>query len=493
MEGQRVFIYKMKEASYPEAPPFHPAAHPEYLFDNVSEVATNNHIYQSLRSLFNVAQLDKDHYGKSHWNPLGDFIKPGNTVLIKPNLIKGNHPSDPQGWKYVLTNGSLIRAVSDYVWIALKGKGKIVVADAPQPDSYFKDIVRVTGLNYLKRFYNDKGLDFEYIDLRFETYTTKNDVVVDRIRQSGDPNGSIKFDLGIKSEFLNHNGSGKYYGADYYTDQLNEHHQNEKHEYLIAGTAIKSDVIINLPKLKTHKKTGITASLKNLVGITANKNWLPHHTEGHPNNGGDGHPDPSFLHWAEKKIANTMRRNISNIPGMGTWLHRKSRGIGVSLLGDSESTIRNGNWWGNDTIWRMCLDLNKILLYGNADGTFRTPSDKTRKKYISIIDAVIAGGGNGPLNPDPVDMKSMILGTNPASTDAVCAYLMGFDPDKLPIVREAFKCNSYPIADWIWQDIDVKSNNHMWNGSLSEISPDSTYVFKPHFGWLDKIERNQTQ
>ena len=37
-----------------------------------------------------------------------------------------------------------------------------------------------------------------------------------------------------------------------------------------------------MPKLKTHKKCGVTISLKNLVGLNTNKNLLPHHSLGTP-------------------------------------------------------------------------------------------------------------------------------------------------------------------------------------------------------------------
>ena len=35
-------------------------------------------------------------------------------------------------------------------------------------------------------------------------------------------------------------------------------------------------------------------------------------------------------------------------------------------------TIRNGNWQGNDTCWRMALDLNRALRFANRDGSLRT-------------------------------------------------------------------------------------------------------------------------
>ena len=78
------------------------------------------------------------------------------------------------------------------------------------------------------------------------------------------------------------------------TEELNKHHQGTIQEYLLCATPIMADVVISLPKMKTHKKTGVTLSIKNFVGITADKNYLPHHTWGSPKHGGDDYPDTSF-------------------------------------------------------------------------------------------------------------------------------------------------------------------------------------------------------
>ena len=69
------------------------------------------------------------------------------------------------------------------------------------------------------------------------------------------------------SLFYNHPGEGKYYGADYDQNSVNSHHQGETQEYLISATPIIADVFINLPKMKTHKKVGVTLNIKNLVGL----------------------------------------------------------------------------------------------------------------------------------------------------------------------------------------------------------------------------------
>jgi uncharacterized protein (DUF362 family) len=483
-----VVIERTSTAEYPQAPPFSP--HENYPENHFGEVGTHrNVVYEAVRSCFRASGLDSDNYGRPEWNPLRGLILPGQTVLLKPNLVKELHPRDPDGWQYVLTHGSVIRAVADYVWKALQGKGKIVVADAPQTDSSFAEIVRKLGLDQIESFYRSHGLDFSLVDLRKEEWISKDDVILSRRAIPGDPAGCIPFDLGEASEFAGHAGAGNYYGADYDAGVVNYHHSEGRHEYLIAGSAIDCDVIFSLPKLKTHKKAGITASLKNLVGINGDKNWLPHHTEGDPATGGDEHPDSHGRHKTERALVPYFNKLSLSMPGIGPWVHRHARRIGRHFFGDTDEVVRSGNWWGNDTVWRMSLDLNKIVLYGNRDGTMREAVPENRKRHLVMVDGVIAGEGRGPLNPDPVRAGILIFGMHPASVDATCAYLMGFDPDRIPIVRQSFRCRHFPLAEWNWSDVSVISTQPEWNGLLKEIPEKSTFHFKPHFGWVGHIER----
>ena len=230
--------------------------------------------------------------------------------------------------------------------------------------------------------------------------------------------------------------------------------------------------------------------LENLVGVTADKNWLPHHTEGGFLSEGDEHPDPGILHKTERAVLPVMRRLSTSVPHIGPWIHRRMRKVGEQLLGGSEEVIRSGNWWGNDTAWRMCLDLNKIIAFGNLDGTFRHEFPENRKPHYSLVDGIISGQGRGPMNPDPTFTGIVVFGTNPPSVDAVCAQLMGFDLNHIPIVCQAFQCKRFPITEWDWHDIQVVSNNSRWNGFIHDLEDEFTFHFEPHFGWKGKIERN---
>ncbi|MEW6125931.1 MAG: DUF362 domain-containing protein [Acidobacteriota bacterium] len=488
MDEKTVIAYSSTATAYPQIAPFHPHQHyPENLFSELG--GESNLVYESVRACFQQAGLHAEYFDAPDWNPLGELLHPGETVLLKPNLVKESHPRDPQGWQYVLTHGSVIRAVADYVYKAIGSKGKIIIADAPQTDSAFAAIVRRLGLDTIKEFYQSKGLNFELIDLRREEWTNRDGVIVHRRALAENPYGNVAFDLAQASEFVDHSGAGNYYGADYDDREVNFHHTNGRHEYLIAGCAIKCDVIFSLPKLKTHKKAGITVSLKNLVGINGDKNWLPHHTEGHPAEGGDEHPNPDAKHKTERRLAAMLRRMSLAMPGVGTLTHRYARRIGKHIFGDTETVIRSGNWHGNDTIWRMCLDLNKLILYGNADGSLREGLAENRKRHYVLVDGIIAGEGSGPVNPDPINAGLIIFGLHPASVDAACAYLMGFDPERIPIVRQAFRCRHFPLAEWDWRDVQILSNHQAWNHRLPEIADAATLHFKPHFGWREHIER----
>src|SRR5215831_10904696 len=301
-----VIAWRGERCEYPAQAPFSPAqSYPEYEFGDMERAP--NATYEAVRGCLQVAGLDAAQFGTRDWNPLRDLISPGESVLLKPNMVHQRHPRDPQGWRYVITHGSVVRAVVDYVWKAVGPKGRVILADAPQTDASFSEMVRLLGLDVIRDFYLARGLHFELIDLRQEEWVTRGDVVVERRKLPPDPYGSSAFDLGEASEFVDHAGAGHYYGADYDAGVVNHHHTEGRHEYLIAGCAIKCDVVFSLPKWKTHKKAGITASLKNLVGVNADKNWLPHHTEGSPSQGGDEHPSPDLKHRTERRVAAVVR------------------------------------------------------------------------------------------------------------------------------------------------------------------------------------------
>jgi hypothetical protein len=366
----------------------------------------------------------------------------------------------------------------------LDGIGTICLCDAPHTYADFPSILRrgrlLSGIDAVRERW--PRLELELIDLRRERWILKEQVVVERRPNPDDPRGYTRMDLARDSLFYRHRGEGRYYGADYDSRVVNEHHHGETQEYLLAGSPLACDLFVNLPKLKTHKKTGLTCCLKNLVGINGDKNWLPHHTEGNPRDGGDEFPSAAAAHGVERRLKHLGRQLALRLPGVGTWLYRKARNVGKQVLGDSDTVVRNGNWHGNDSCWRMALDLNRALLYGNPDGSWR--AEGQAKRYVAIVDGIIGGQGNGPLCPDPVDSRILIGGDNAAAVDAVACRLMGFDPMAVPIVAHAFDAHRWPIATTAIERLRVRDDRVDDELTLEQVGPAVPGGFRPHFGWM---------
>ncbi len=409
--------------------------------------------------------------------------RPDRLVVVKPNWIQESHQHDPAVWEPVITHPNLVLAVVGKIAEATQGQGTIALCDAPHTYANFEAILARGRLRDRLQLIQNQwpDLKIEITDLRRETWITQDDVVVDRRPNPHDPRGYTRLNLGRDSLFFGHWGEGHYYGADYDTNELHQHHHGEVHEYLIAGTPMHCDLFVNLPKLKTHKKTGLTCCLKNLVGINGDKNWLPHHCEGTPRSGGDEFPAGGWRVELERALKRVGRRAAQSVPGLGPWLFRQMRSAGKQVLGDSETTIRNGNWFGNDTTWRMALDLNRALLYGNVDGSWRDGTQP--KRYLAIVDGIVGGEGNGPIAPDAVNADLLIAGDDPAAVDAVAARLIGYAVDELPIVRHAFDAHRWPIRAHDVDAVRVWDERLADTCTLADLAPAKPGGFRPHFGW----------
>jgi len=423
---------------YPSKPPYSPHTfYQEYSFNRDTLSSEVNHTYDGIRDALRLLGLDAEHYGQKDWNPLVEFVHPGDTVILKPNFIRDYRETKSGLEDCVITHGSVIRAVLDYVYIALKGKGRIIIADALQNDADFDMIRQMAGLNEIQAFYRQhEGFEVEVYDLRPERAKKIDGVIVGHEQLSGDPRGYVKVDLGSNSMFAEvEHLCHLLYGSEYDTSEIRHHHTGGVHEYLISRTIMEADCIINLPKLKTHKKTGITVSMKNLVGINGNKNWLPHHRLGTPAQGGDQFADDSTTHRIEQKAMACFRSLFPLLGPLRGIIAKPLKAIGTNIFGDTNSnTIRSGNWYGNDTTWRMVIDLNRILMYADKNGNLQ---DSPARRIFCIVDGIVGGEGNGPLDPTPKPAGIVLAGMNPVAVDLVCARLMGFDYKRLPVLFKA--------------------------------------------------------
>jgi uncharacterized protein (DUF362 family) len=414
-----------------------------------------------------------------------EFIRPDDRVVVTPNWVKEHdesHPG-PRHWEYIVTHPSVIEAVLRWVAGLLRGRGAIVLCAAPQGDCSFATLREYCGLDaMLARCREDfPTLEIELLDVRTQEARTVDGVVVARTALPGDPAGSTHVRLDDASEFLEYAGLGRLYGASYDMEETNRHHHDTCHDYLFCRTPMDADVFINLPKLKTHKKVGLTCALKNLVGISAEKNWLPHHTEGTPEVGGDQFPRGTARAHLEHYWMGAAKRHLKRRLALAR-VFVPLKKVGRWVFGDTQRVVRSGNWHGNDTCWRMVLDLNKCLF--SFDGAGRPRRRPLR--YLAIVDGIVGGEGNGPLSPDPKPCGVIIAGTHPTAVDCAAAKVVDFDWQKLAVLRNCFALRKGNFVTFQYDDIEVASNREEWAGQLRHMPP--VVHFRPHFGWVGAIE-----
>jgi uncharacterized protein (DUF362 family) len=475
--------------TYPSGPPYSPCgAYPECPFVGDALAEEANRAYEAVRNALSLLRLDAEHYGREDWNPLGEMIHPGDTVVLKPNFVRDFRETQPGHENCLMTHGSVIRAALDYAYIALKGNGRIIVADAPQNDADFDVIRGIAGLDEIQAFYRrHANLEVEVYDLRPERACKVDGVIVGHEQLPGDPRGYVKVDLGPRSMFAEvEHLCHLLYGSEYDTSEIRRHHTGGVHEYLISRTILEADCIINLPKLKTHKKTGITACMKNLVGINGNKNWLPHHRLGTPAQGGDQFAGDSMKGRIERRAMACFREVFPLLGPLRRIVAKPLKGLGQRIFGDTNTdTIRSGNWHGNDTTWRMVIDLNRILMYADQNGSLQ---NRPARSMFCLVDGIVGGEGNGPLDPTPKPAGVVAAGMNPVAVDLACAKLVGFDPDRLPLLCQAsHRAHSLPLVTFHADQVICRSTDARFDCRIADIDG-QCLRFKPHFGWQGHVE-----
>lgn len=479
---------------YNTNPPFHPhIPYPELPFSEFS--ANLNLPYHLLRDLLHNLGYDSQNFGKKEWNPFGSFIKPEQTVLIKPNFVQHYNASGGDLFA-VITHPSILRAIIDYCFIALKGIGRIIIADAPQMNCNWKQLMEALKLDTIQEFYHSK------FNFNIEIYDLRNFFLIDpqqpaysknRERSLGDPLGSVIVNLGQLSSFYGL-PSENYYGADYDRNETISHHHGETHEYCVSKTILSADVFISVPKMKVHKKVGITMNLKGLVGINTNKNYLIHYRLGLPNKGGDQYPHGQKI--ADNFVINMQRWLFDKALAKQTQWGDLAYKIALKVYRMFISPVRkvsvstiihdSGNWYGNDTTWRMTADLAKILFFADSKGKLH---NSLQRSIFCVVDGIVGGENDGPLAPEVKPCGCLVIGKNPFVVDMVATRLMGFSIRKIRQFDLIFNKNwNFSINSL--SDIEVLLCGNKIKGE-SFFDPswrDPIFCFKPHPAWIGNIE-----
>jgi len=237
---------------------------------------------QAFDRLLAGLDLDKENAGKEDWNPFGDFIKPGNFVVVKPNLVRHVH-LEGGDIRAVIVNPIVIKLTLDYVFRALGNTGRVVLGDAHLQSADAEKIYEINQFDRFVEFYHNNGYRLEIKDFRREaTIKDLQKLHYHFGRREVNPEEDF-IEVNLKEQSLFYEVRHKFKRfrvTDYNVKLMQRAHNLIDNKYLIHKDILNSDVIINIPKLKTHRKAGFTCAMKNHIGINGLKDYLPHCTVG---------------------------------------------------------------------------------------------------------------------------------------------------------------------------------------------------------------------
>lgn len=425
-----------KSLAYPAAEDyFSPSeAFPEYNLGHQSR--SPNRVYGAVRSCLANAGLDAENFGTAAWNPLGRYVQPGNKVFVLCNFVKHDDQSHgPVRFSAKCTHGSVLRAVVDYVLLALDGSGSVAFGNAPIQSCDWSRVLQETGAARVEEFYRSVCpgiLPVRATDLR--RHVVRDGALGGlAVQLHSEDESCVEVDLGAESLL-----DALFTGAetprlrvlDYDPRKTEQRHGRGKHVYVLHRDILESDVVISVPKLKTHEKVGVTAGIKGCVGAVAHKDCLAHHRRGRPKYGGDEFPDRLGILTPLSAL-----HEFANLQEPG-W--RKALAHSIDVY--SRKVVRRftravgGSWPGNDTCWRMALDLARILACADKKGRMRR---ELQRRHLVVTDGIVAGENNGPLSPTPVPFGYASFSDNLVAGDYVNCLAMGFDPAKIQLIRGA--------------------------------------------------------
>jgi uncharacterized protein (DUF362 family) len=342
--------------------------------------------------------------------------------LLKPNWVYHNVNENDR--LCLTTNSNIILAVLEFV---LQFRpASVIIGDSPIQSCNWELLHLNKFLLSIKNLEALNNIKIEVVDFRNEKWEQKQILK----KQCRDKTDFVLFDL--RSQSLLEPLSFKYKTfvvGDYDPEEIAKNHTIGTHKYLLAREVIEADIVINLPKLKTHQKAGITNGLKNYVGTIGEKAYLAHHSSNLSKSGGDCFPGNNFIRIASEwfsELSFKFRGKFLYLP-----VHYLSSII-WRFSPKSKYASLSGCWHGNDTVWRMTLDIVKIVQFGTITGEL---SDKIQRKIITVNDAIISGQGEGPLLPNPLPLGIISISENDAFLDMVMARLYSFDYMKIPLLK----------------------------------------------------------
>jgi uncharacterized protein (DUF362 family) len=476
-EAVRVSIVSNPAVRYPEAASGDSAASAGFLNGDGSDI--DEMVGGALRLAGSAGQSGRP--------LLDEWITPGQHVFVLPNLVMHRRIDRGETIPRFLakcTNGSVVKSLLAHAVEATGDSRLVTVGSAPLQACDYAAVARDAGFtDSPSEDITAPPAGIQPMDLRsVATVWSKYGALLESDSRVVP---TVEVDLGSRSfldELYLRKTSVDFRVGDYAPGVTLSFHSKGKHIYTIHRDVLESDVIISVPKLKTHEKVGITCALKGTIGTVTRKECLAHYRHDNRHGRGDEHPLGNPLRSLASEISDRSYAAPQTRLGNATRIVGKSA---FRLARIGQHGIMGGAWAGNDTAWRMALDVARILKFARPDGSI---ADTPQRSHLVLVDGIVAGEGEGPLRPSPVLAGTVIFSDDAVAADVICAQLMGYEPDRIPLLSHAMNPSmDLPLRSWT--SCSVKWDEKTFP-DVSAIPSALARPFRPPKGWIGAIERS---
>lgn len=437
-------------------------------------------VYEMVCGSLRFLGVDEGAPGTAAWNPFGPLVRAGGRVHVLPNFVaeRRDYEQSEEAFFAKVTHASVLHPILDLALRAVGPSGVVSVGNAPLQAARFERVCRDVGLEELLRAeFATAGRRIEVADLRgLKTEWNAAGALKSREETS---ESLVPVDIGhdslLDELYDPERAEPKFRVGDYAAGDTESFHRHGSHVYLVNRRVLDAQLLISVPKLKTHEKVGITCAIKGTVGSIGRKECLAHHRRGGPSAHGDEYPVDSPVHRMMSNMLESAATQPMTFIGNAHRILSKTFFRTLRLINPGSV---GGAWSGNDTAWRMALDIARILRYARPDGSLATTP---QRRHIAIVDGIISGEGNGPLRASARHTGAIVSGTDICAVDWACALLMGMSPNRIPLLREAFANIALPLTS-----IESRDIRYLLNGESIEVDELSRVVSPPHVmpaGW----------
>ncbi len=372
-------------------------------------------------------------------NPFTNLISPGDTVVIKPNW------STQAIFPIPVTHTSTIYPIAEY---AIKAGAK-TVRFVEGPMSIYPNQKYFWGYNFINVYNMVDYLSQKYPQVKIEFQDANDDHF-------------FWVDVDKESEFygkyditdLDHDGHRGFENNPFFNVADANNYNPKKYKiaiYAIARSYLDSDVVINVPKLKTHNYIGITIALKNLMGL--NLRTTSHFLS----------PEALEFYQHQENYKNFRESNSRDVPHH--FSHKAQKKYNPT-----------NRMYFNDVLWRSLADLNKIILYADKKGRM---TNIKQRNYFNVVDGIYGSEKNGPTCTDLTKPHVIVAGVDQVKVDAVCCRIMDWDPKMVPLVKNVDRITKLPVGN-------MKDYEHHIVGARLNNLPFGQY-FRPPRSFEDNV------